>query len=155
MNQAHNKIIIDHASSYEKKIENHPFHSYSPIHRGQAAYILSNCSANDIYANYISGKVRIYNNRKFDLFLSIIEKSLKAYNPCLNFTKNIHIYQGGNKQIKAIGIRSKNCIYTYETNIPNLICNQYVGNIPTVAKIKIFSTQEEFLSSMTSIIKEK
>jgi hypothetical protein len=120
-----------------------PKYAFRPTLRGQGAFILACCEDKGLFAKYEYGKIRIFARKKFELFKEIIKQSYQEYKPREGLTYPVHIYRD-NKMIMCIGVKSLDCLYTYERRMVDVVKGQFIGVIPTTKKIKIFNSQEEF-----------
>ena len=112
--------------------------SYQPIHRGQSAYLLGLCEKEGIMARSYYSEVRVYSSLKIPRFKELIGESLKAYKKPTTWKHPIHQWFI-DKKLAACGIAEEDTIYTYCKVFTEIVCSQYVGQIPIPKKTILFN----------------
>jgi len=129
--------------------------SYCPIHRGQSAYLLELCRKEGIMARSYYGEIKVYSILKISRFKELIAESLKAYKQPTEWRHPMHKWFIDNKLV-ACGIAKEDTIYTYSRVFSEIVCSQYIGQIPVAKKVVLFndytSLAEALLKMRISIV---
>lgn len=130
-------------------ISDAPKYYYTPVLRGQVAYLLSKCKEEGIKAEYMYGKLYIYNNRKIQVFKEIILKSLsKNFTYTVEDMKKETQYFHVEKKFVCIAIKSLDLIITTEVSFDSVIYYQFLGKIPVARNYKIYSKYKDLVTGV-------
>lgn len=118
-------------------------YSYTPEHRGQAAYLLVLCTKAGIRARCLYGDVKMYSASKIPQFLDLVEQSLQDKGPERSFGHYQLMHWAHGRHIFCVALQKEDTIYTHEKAFHHVVTEQYLGRIPMTSKVKIFEDSVE------------
>jgi hypothetical protein len=141
-----NNYKVDRAN--QRLSQNQPVYSYKPTHRGQAAFIIARCEDEGIYAKYEYGAVRIYAKSKLNKFQEVIKEAITMHRDQVGLNHNVHKYKTLHNHCFCVGVKSEDCLYTYERVFDKIVVYQFLGKIALTKNVKIFTSYDEFYEQM-------